>query len=75
MDFSEIWWVLYVNELESEKNFDHHSVLPVFEEQVRCHAPMSHKTARVGDTLLVMVAVYFRYIVFLQVTVSIDFKR
>ena len=36
---------------------------------------MSHKTARVGDTLLVMVAVYFRYIVFLQVTVSIDFKR
>ena len=40
MDFSEIWWVLYVNELESEKNFDHHSVLPVFEEQVRCHAPI-----------------------------------
>ena len=32
---------------------------------------MSHKTARVSDALLVMVAVYFRYIIFLQVTVSI----
>ena len=26
--------------LESEKIFYHHFVLPVFEEQVRCHAPI-----------------------------------
>ena len=58
MDFSETWWVLGVNRLESDKIFDHHIllplfiVLPVFEEQVRCHAPniMSYKTARVVMT-------------------------
>ena len=33
-----------MNELESEKIFDHHSVLPVFEEQVRCHAPKEEFT-------------------------------
>ena len=46
MDFSETWWVLGVNRLESDKIFDHHIllplfiVLPVFEEQVRGHAPI-----------------------------------
>ena len=46
MDFSETWWVLDVNGPESDKIFDHHIllplfiVLPVFEEQVRGHAPI-----------------------------------
>ena len=49
MDFSETWWVLGVNRLESDKIFDHHIllplfiVLPVFEEQVRGHAPILNK--------------------------------
>ena len=46
MDFYENWWVLDVNGPESDKIFDHHIqlpvfiVLPVFEEQVRGHAPI-----------------------------------
>ena len=40
MVFSETWSVLDVNRFESDKNFHDHTVLPVFEEQVRCHALM-----------------------------------
>ena len=61
MDFSETWWVLGVNRLESDKIFDHHIllplfiVLPVFEEQVRGHAPiLQYKKLSIGAWLSVV---------------------
>ena len=65
MDFSETWWVLGVNRLESDKIFDHHIllplfiVLPVFEEQVRGHAPiLQYKKLSIGAWLSLSVTVF-----------------
>ena len=56
-DFSETWQVLEVIGLEYKNNFYHHFVLPVFEEQVRCHAPITllqYKKLSIGAWLSVV---------------------